>query len=387
MAKQRVAFVTPGSFPIPSAGSSSVERVVEKMVPWLAADIEPVIYGRSAKGLARVGKVGGVRCVRYPARDKSAYVRAVSASARRLGPDLIEVENRPGYVLTLGRRHPGTRIWLNLHSTSFIGAGAIGRERLRASLRRAERVIVNSEFLRDEVVRRVPEAAAKVRVVPIGVDAERFLSRWEPEGAARRERLRQARGWQGRDVVLFMGRVIPLKGVHHLLSVLPRLAAEHPSVLLVVVGSPFYGSHRTTRYSRMLQRIGRRLRGQVQFVPYVPHDAVPDWFLAADIAAVPSGAREAFGLVNVEAMASGIPVVASRAGGMREIIVDGETGYLADPARLEQELGDRLLALLRDAELRERMGRASRERVEQRYTWQATARRWLEVLAETAKRP
>lgn len=187
MSKQKVAFVTPGSFPIPSAGSSSVERVVEKMVPWLAADVEPVIYGRSAKGLARIGQVGGVRCVRYPAQDKGAYVRAVSASARRLGPDLIEVENRPGYVLTLGRRHPATRIWLNLHSTSFIGADAIARERLRASFRRAERIIVNSEFLRDEVVRRVPEAAAKVRVVHIGVDAGascRAGSRRERRGAS-----------------------------------------------------------------------------------------------------------------------------------------------------------------------------------------------------------
>ena len=101
---------------------------------------------------------------------------------------------------------------------------------------------------------RMPEAEPKLRVVHIGVDTDRFPSRWESEGADRRELLRQQRGWEGRDVVLFMGRIIPIKGVHWLLQILPELIERHPSVLLVIVGSPFYGSHRTTAYSRSLQR-------------------------------------------------------------------------------------------------------------------------------------
>ncbi|OXM17587.1 glycosyltransferase family 4 protein [Paenibacillus herberti] len=382
MAKLKIAIVTPGSYPIPSAGSSSVERVVEKMVPLTAHAVEPVIYGRSAKGLGPVGQIGGVSCYRYPAVDKSAYVKQVSMSVRKHAPDLIEVENRPGYVLALGKNHPGARIWLNLHSSSFIGTGTISRERLRASFQRAEKIIVNSEFLRDEVIRRVPEAAPKLRVVHIGVETERFLSRWELEGTLQRERLRLQRGWAGRDVILFMGRLIPLKGVHHLLNVMPRIIQEHPQTLLVVVGSPFYGSHRSTSYSRMLLRMGESYRRHIQFVPYVPYTEVPDWFLAADVAAVPSGAREAFGLVNVEAMSCGIPVVASRAGGIKEIVVDGETGYLVDPERLEMELGDRLLQLLKDPSLREELGRRARERVEEQFTWQAAAERWLKLLEE-----
>ncbi|WP_174806354.1 glycosyltransferase family 4 protein [Paenibacillus humicus] len=387
MQRPKVAFVTPGSFPIPSAGSSSVERVIEKMAPLVAGQAEARIYGRSGAGLGAVGQIGGVRCERFPARDKAVYLSSVSRSLRLFRPDLIEVENRPGYALKMKRSHPDARIWINLHSSSFIGPKAISRDRLKRSFAAAEKIIVNSEFLRDTVEGRVPEAAHKLRVVHIGVDTARFLSRWEPEGAARREALRLARGWQDRDVLLFMGRIIPLKGVHHLLRVMPDIIALHPNVLLAVVGSPFYGSHRTTRYSRALQALGRRYPRHIRFIPYVPYPEVPSWFLAADAAVVPSGAREAFGLVNVEAMASGIPVVASRAGGMREIIVDGETGYLADPARLEQELCDRLLTLLRDAALRERMGRAGRERVEQRYTWEATAQRWLEVLAEAEEHP
>ncbi|MCM3746856.1 glycosyltransferase family 4 protein [Paenibacillus pasadenensis] len=382
MAKLKVAIVTPGSFPIPSAGSSSVERVVEKIMPLTAHAVNPVIYGRTAKGFGPVGQIEGVPCLRYPAGDKGAYINQVSRSISLFAPDLIEVENRPGYVLTLGRRHPGTRIWLNLHSSSFIGRDAISRERLRASFKRSEKIIVNSEFLRDEVIRRVPEVAPKLRVVHIGVDTERFVSRWDPDGESRRENLRISRGWQGRDVVLFMGRLIPLKGVHHLLAVMPWLIRDHPSILLVIVGSPYYGSHQSSKYSQMLTRLGCKYPEHVRFVPYVPYPEVPDWFVAADIAAVPSGAREAFGLVNVEAMSCGIPVVASRAGGMKEIILEHETGYLVNPARMYDELGDRLLDLLRNPSLREEMGRRSRSRAEEHFTWRAAAERWLKLLEE-----
>jgi spore coat protein SA len=112
---------------------------------------------------------------------------------------------------------------------------------------------------------------------------------------------------------------------------------------------------------------------------------VPDWFLAADVAVVPSGTREAFGLVNVEAMACGLPVVATRAGGMKEIIEDGVTGFLVDPERLHEEMLVRLLVLLKDETLRVTMGARSRERVERRFTWHHSAARWLELLRESGK--
>ncbi len=359
-----------------------MERVIEKMAPLVTGQAEARIYGRSGAGLGAVGQIGGVRCERFPAGDKAVYLRSVSRAIRLFRPDLIEVENRPGYALKMKGNHPDARIWINLHSSSFIGPKAISRDRLKRSFAAAEKIIVNSEFLRDTVAGRVPEAAHKLRVVHIGVDTARFPSRWEPEGAARREALRHARGWQDRDVLLFMGRIIPLKGVHHLLRVMPDIIALHPNVLLAVVGSPFYGSHRTTRYSRALQALGKRYPRHIRFIPYVPYPEVPSWFLAADAAVVPSGSRESFGLVNVEAMSCGLPVVATRAGGMKEIIVDGSTGFLVEPGRLETELKARLLQLLLDPGLREEMGRRGRERVMAEFTWEATAARWAGLLKE-----
>ncbi|AJY73612.1 glycosyltransferase family 4 protein [Paenibacillus beijingensis] len=382
MTKPKVAFVTPGSFPIPSPGSSSVERVIEKMAPLLQSEVTVRIYGRTGRKLKRIGNVGGVRCERFPAGDKSMYIARICRAIRSFMPDIVQVENRPKNIEKIKKRYPNSKIWLNLHSTTFISPKAISLSSLRRSFLLADRIIVNSEFLREAVAERVPEAASKLRVVHIGVEPSRFLSRHSPEGEERRERLRSARKWEGRSVVLYMGRVVPYKGVHHLLRIMPRLIACHPDVLLVIVGSPFYGSHRTTSYSRGLQRLGKKYPHHVRFVPYVPYHEVPDWFLAADVAVVPSGAREAFGLVNVEAMACGIPVVASRAGGIKEVVVHEETGYLVLPDRMEEELAERLLQLLKDEELRINMGRSGRERIERQFTWENTARRWLSLLQE-----
>jgi spore coat protein SA len=105
--------------------------------------------------------------------------------------------------------------------------------------------------------------------------------------------------------------------------------------------------------------------------------------LVADVAVVPSGQREAFGLVNVEAMSCGVPVVATRAGGMKEIIRNGVTGYLVRQSRVESDLKEKLLLLLSDKQLRQRLGKRSRERVEQTFTWQHTADRWVKLLKES----
>ncbi|XEC93427.1 glycosyltransferase family 4 protein [Paenibacillus tarimensis] len=382
MVMPKVAFITPGTFTLPSAKSSSVERVVENIVPQLAGEAAPRIYGRASRKLPRRGSLMGVPCFRYPAADKLKYIRSVARSLRQYRPDVVVVENRPKFVLQIKKSYPQARVWLSLHSSTFIGPNQIRRSRLRRCFAGAERIVVNSKFLGEVVSSLVPEASPKIHVVHLGVEPSKFISQYSPEGMARREKLRRARGWENRNVILFMGRLIPSKGVHHLLQVLPELAASRPDTLLVIVGSAFYGSHRMTSYSRKLGRLGRMWPNHVKFVPYVSYDQVPNWFLAADIAVVPSSGREAFGLVNVEAMACGLPVVATRAGGMTEIIEDGTTGYLADPEDLHRQLRDRLLLLLENAELRTSMGLGSRERIERHFTWANTAERWREMLRE-----
>lgn len=376
----RAAFITPGAYPVPAPRGGSVERVVENFVPLLADRLEVCIYGRTAKGLPRRGMLHGARCERLRAPGKRTYLSGVLAGLRAYRPQLIEVENRPRLVPLLKRRFPGARVWLHLHSNTFISSKAISPKELRTCLGAADRILVNSNFLKADVERRSPRLASKLGVVYPGVDPVWFGA---PE---LRENLRIAHGWQHRRIVLFAGRLIPLKGVHHLLAALPALVRRHPNVLLVIVGSPFYGSSRTSAYSRKLLRMARPWRRYVHFEPYVSHERMPAWFGMADVAVVPSVRREAFGLVNVEAMASGLPVVACRVGGITEIVEDGVTGFLVDPRRLTSDLPDRISLLLENEALCSRMGAMGRQRVLERFTWRHTADRWLAELERDFER-
>jgi len=387
MTQTRIAMVTPGSFPVPSPMSSSVERVVEELAPHLAASgLDVTVHGRKGRKQPAGESLRGVRYVRHPYRVPGGGLVYPGAVARRVGrdePHIVQVENRPLYALRLKRGNPARRVWLALHSTSFIGP-RIGRRTLRHCFEACDRLVVNSSWLADAVTARVPEAAAKLRVVHLGVDTGRFVSRFSEAGAAIRTAFRQQNGWRHRTIVLFMGRLIPKKGAHHLIRVLPRIADAHPEVLFLIVGSPHYGSHRETVYSRRLKQTAAPHAAHIRFIPYVPYPEVPNWFLAADMAVVPSGNAEAFGLVNVEAMAAGLPVIATGAGGIVEIVSEGETGFLLPPHDMEPVLTERLMRLLGDDGLRERMGRAGRLAVEERFTWRHAAGRWLALLEENA---
>ncbi|MGZ9585265.1 glycosyltransferase family 4 protein [Paenibacillus marinisediminis] len=374
----RVAVVTPGTFPIPSGASSSVERVVEYVVSLASNRVAARIYGKQWPGQAKTDTVRGVSCERVRASNNRKYIQSIIRLLVEDQPDIIQIENRPRFVLAVRRALPSARIWLNLHSTTFMQSRHISNRMLRMALRTADRIFVNSRFLYEQVVRAVPESSSHIVINPLGVDGSRFISRWCEAGAERSFSGKQLHGWEQRRIILFVGRLIPLKGVHHLLQAVPSVVHRHEDALFVIVGGVSYGRNRKTRYVRRLERLGRRYPQHVRFIPYVSHEEIPSWYAMAELAVVPSVEREAFGLVNVEAMATGIPVVATRVGGIQEVVTDQVTGLLIAPQHLTNRLAEAINHLLEDAALRERMGRAGVVHVESSFTWQRTADRWAD---------
>ncbi|WP_229263801.1 glycosyltransferase family 4 protein [Cohnella cholangitidis] len=380
----RAAFITPGAFPIPSAMGGSVERVVEKVVPELIPHVSATIYGRLGKRIPANRSLNGVPVIRFPAVNKAKYFKLVSGRLAKIRPEVIQVENRPLWIPRLKRSFPHSRIWLNLHSTTFINPPYLNRLQRKRCLLAADYIQVNSEFLRNYIQTRVPQVAGKIKVNHLGVDAARFPGKSSLEGMGISERWRSKHGWGGRPIVLYVGRLIPQKGVHHLLSALPSIIAQAPNAMVVIVGSARYGSHLRTGYVKRLYKQAARWKNHVHFQPYVPHHEIPNWFVMADVAVVPSIGREAFGLVNLEAMAAELPVVATNAGGMKEIVVDGSTGYLvsADSAVIAGELSSRIGQLLANETERRDMGLRGRDRVMNHFLWRHTAERWLEFQRE-----
>jgi len=125
--------------------------------------------------------------------------------------------------------------------------------------------------------------------------------------------------------------------------------------------------------------------GKIRLTGWLGRDALAAHYAAADIAVVPSVCHESFGIVAVEAMAAGVPVVASRVGGLQEIVVHGRTGLLFERGNAA-DLAAALRVLLRDPALRKKLGQAGRRRFRERYTWDEVARRhYLPALAKISK--
>jgi spore coat protein SA len=375
----KAAFITPGAFTIPSSMGSSVERVVEKVVPMLLPHVDAKIYGRTGKRLAASGKLNGVPVERFPGANKEKYFKQICARLAKSKPNVIQVENRPLWIPRLKRAFPHSRIGLNLHSTTFICPPYLNKQQRSRCLQAADYIQVNSEFIGSYVSQHVSRVAGKIKVNHLGVDTSGFPARSSPAGRSLRAEGRTDHGWGNRRIVLYVGRLIPQKGVHHLLTTLPALVAKAPDVLVVIVGSALYGSHRRTGYVKRLYNQAAHWKKHVHFEPYVPHQEIPKWFSMADIAVVPSVGKEAFGLVNLEAMAAELPVVATRAGGIQEVVEDGVTGFLVTKSypAIIPELASRISYLLGNEEAREEMGRKGRERVMNQFLWQHTAERWL----------
>ena len=172
-------------------------------------------------------------------------------------------------------------------------------------------------------------------------------------------------------VVLFVGRIEPLKGIDLLLRAVSHLDGRFR---VLVIGGDGKDVARKSELAVLAAEL--RIADKVTFLDAVPHDDLPLYYNAADICVVPSY-YESFGLVAVEAMACGVPVIASRVGGLKETVQDGQTGYLV-PWLCPEPFAERLDLLLSNEPLRRSLGREARVAAE-RYHWSEVAARVEDV--------
>jgi len=382
MKTPRITIVTPGTFTVPSNVSSSVERVVDALSSNMKDDIKIVIFSKRSKGFAAYARKNNITHIRPHSK---VYKASVRRWINRLRPDLIQVENRPANVIRIKNRYPHLPVWLSLHSVTFLeSTKGLGRQIFRGLLM-ADKIVVNSEFLKQEVTRRYPFCCEKLLVNHLGTDEQLFVSQWSPPMQQERERLKISMGYENKQIVVYAGRLIRIKGVHHLLNVWAEVVKQYPQAILLIIGSAYYGSNRVTPYVKSLHRLGNVLPHNVRFISFTPYYRMPEWYRIADVAVVPSIGQEAFGLVNVEAMASGVPIIAGDVGGIHEIIEHGENGYLLKLNSIENELQLRLLELLGDASKRQQFGENGVRIVREKFTWEKVAERQMELYRRFAQ--
>ena len=174
--------------------------------------------------------------------------------------------------------------------------------------------------------------------------------------------------------VLFAGRLVEEKGVHVLLEAMRLLEQQHVPLQAQIVGSSHFGMGEETNYVR---RLKANPPASVRFFAYRSGAALGDLFREADIFCSPSVWEEPFGLVNVEALASGLPVVSTRGGGTGEVFAGGG-GILVERGSAVQ-LANALRRLAEDSQLRTRVGQQGYAAFLERFTWSNARAKVLEV--------
>lgn len=220
----------------------------------------------------------------------------------------------------------------------------------------------------------------KIRIVPPGVDTARFYP-------IPREEACEAIGIPPEDrMLLFVGRIEPLKGLDTLMRAIAILRecgvqCHVPHYLAVVGGDPSASGEKLSDEMARLQALRRELHLEdlVLFLGKRAQDTLPYYYSAAEVLIMPSH-YESFGMVALEAMACGTPVVASQVGGLAFLVQDGLTGYVV-PDGDPQALSERLRLLLMDSELRQRMGMQAAAYARQ-YAWENIVERLLGVYSE-----
>jgi spore coat protein SA len=171
-----------------------------------------------------------------------------------------------------------------------------------------------------------------------------------------------------------VGRLIEQKGVHILLDAMKLLEQQGVRLQAQIVGSSNYGAGEETGY---IKRLKASSPATVKFLPYCTGPALGDIFRDADIFCSPSVWEEPFGLVNVEALASGLPVVSTRSGGITEILATGG-GLLVERGSVVQ-LASALRRLAEDPELRTNLGRQGHSVFRERFTWSIARTQMQEI--------
>ena len=183
-------------------------------------------------------------------------------------------------------------------------------------------VIASTPHEADDLTQRYGADPARLCVTHPGVNHSLFAP------GSRRE-ARESLGWPDGPVVLFVGRIQPLKGLDVAVEAFHGIRAQVPGARLVIVGGPSgpYGDQELEGIRARVQEL--QLANWVEFVPARPHQEMASFYRAADVLLVPSRS-ESFGLVAAEAQACGLPVVAARVGGLEYTVEDGTSGFLVD---------------------------------------------------------
>lgn len=371
-----------------------VERRILETARHLQGEVDTVVYSGTKAGLSKVMSINGLTVVPcfstdtiFPL-DNWTFNQTLSRNFNSIQADLYEVHTASGYALLNAYKKRGIKkpsvqiihgVLADEYDQAILRGGLTLRQKLanllmwklakyeEQSAKNATLIVTISKYSQKKIIQHYDVDSSKIRLAPNGVDTERFT----PIGDYKK--MKRQINLENRKIVLFVGRLIPRKGVNYLVEAAKQVIKERSDTLFVLVGN---GPLR----SQLINNVtSAGLLQNFAFLGDVSEEALPQIYRCADVFAFPS-IQEGQGIVLLEAQASAKPVVAFKVSGITEAVRDKETGLLVTPSA--NELANAILTLLSDASLREKMGQRGRDFVFSELSWHVCAKKMLTVYRE-----
>ena len=373
-----------------------VERRILETAKRLQTDAEITIYSGTKAGLHKPTAVEGATIVPCTSTDRIfpldnwTFNQTLSKMTQKIKADVYESHTVSGYGFqnALKKKNINVPFITTVHGVladeyaqAKLRGGLYARAKVanffmgrlakieEKSAKSATLVVTVSEYSQKKIIDLYGVPKEKIRIVPNGVDTERFRPKVD-----NCQEIRKLINAGNKQIVLFVGRLIPRKGLSYLIEAAKQVVQKHRETLFVIVGN----GPLMKRLVADVKSMG--VSNNFVFLGDVSEKDLTEAYRCADVFVLPS-IQEGQGISLLEAQASAKPVVAFNVSGVAEAVRDKETGFLVESLNSEK-LAEAILKLLSDESLREKMGQRGREFVKNTLSWDICARKMLNAYCD-----
>ncbi|MEA3328135.1 MAG: GT4 family glycosyltransferase PelF [Candidatus Omnitrophota bacterium] len=353
---------------LPELNVGGVERgVVDLARRLVLAGHQAVVISNGGRLVSQLESLG-VKHYLLPVNKKSLFsiwsmIKKVENILRKENVSIVHARSRvPAWIAYFACRRSNTKFITTAH-------GYYNTHFFSRVMGWGKRVITPSQPIAKRMIEQFGVPEEKIRLVPRGLDLNEFS-------------FQKKDTVPGNEVVVgFIGRITPLKGHVYFIKAISKVARKIPGLKVLIVGDSPAGKH---NYKEQIMLLARRL-GLTPYIKFLGTRAdIPDILAELDILVMASTAPEAFGRVLIEAGAAGIPVVATKIGGVVDIVDNEKTGLLVAP-RDPQQMAEAIIRLIKDKNLAVSLAEAAREKVAKEFNLDLMAERTINVYKEVEK--
>ena len=374
----KIAIITSGILPLPAVQGGAVENLIDYYVNYneTSGDHEITVYSVYDKKIDKTNLLR-LKYTKYIYIDTNSFISKIKRSIYRyfgktygyynyfieyflykviskisnIRYDIIILENRPGYVIPISKI-TNSKIVLHLHNDLLNATTPHALEIHNC----CTKILTVSQYIKQQVDS--IGNSSKSIVCYNGIDIDKFERTKESKDS-----IRSNLGFDKKDfIVVFTGRIIQEKGVRELIDAY-SLISEYKQIKILIIGGIFFGNDLDeTDYSKQIRLKANNYKENIIFTGYVSYDQIPMYLSCSDLYIIPSLWEDPCPLSCIEGMASGLPLIVTRSGGIPEL-VDEKCAFILEKNKdLSANISKHIIQLYHDVELRNRMSLFAKER-------------------------